>query len=195
MRTLLNIFAPVLALAACVAALAQGPNYQMGRTPTAEEIRAWDIAIAPDGKELPQGSGTAAQGLSIYAAKCARCHGPNGDRTPSAGGGGTGWVRRVGPNRTPSPTVPLATTIWDQINRSMPRYDEGSLTANEVYALTALYLYWNGVIQQSDVMDAKSLPKVQMPNRNGYVPLNPNYKQYMACNPNLVKCFGAPSEK
>ena len=195
MRTLLNLFVPGMALAMCVGAVAQGPTYQMGSTPSEEEIRAWDIAISPDGKELPPGSGTAKEGLPIYAVKCARCHGPEGDRTPSSTVGGSGWVRRVGPNKTPSPTVPLATTIWDQINRSMPRYQEGTLSAKEVYALTALYLFWNGVIKDDAVMDRETLPKVQMPNRGGFVPYNPNYKNYMACNPNLVKCFGSASEQ
>jgi hypothetical protein len=191
MRYLLKLFVPGMALAVCVGALAQGPTYKLGRTPSEEEIRAWDIAISPDGKELPPGSGTAKEGAIIYAQKCTKCHGPAGEATPS----GSGLVRRIGPNNTPSPIWPLATTLWDHINRAMPRYEAGSLSANEVYSLTALLLYWNSVIQQSDVMDAKSLPKVQMPNRTMFVPLHPNYKQYMACNPNLVKCFDSASEK
>jgi len=99
----------------------------------------------------------------------------------------------------PPNNFPLATTLWDAINRSMPRYQEGSLTANQVYALTAALLYWNGVIQEDDVMDATRLPKVQMPSRNAFVPFQPDYKKYMACDPNRLKCLNqgvlAPSKK
>jgi S-disulfanyl-L-cysteine oxidoreductase SoxD len=173
MRSLFNFFVPAMALTMCVGALAQGPTYKLGRTPTEEEIRAWDIAISPDGKELPPGSGSAAEGISIFAQKCMRCHGPGG----RGGGVGGVFVSPTGPggaivtSKGPPFNFPLATTLWDAINRSMPRYQEGSLSANQVYAVTAALLYWNGVIQEGDVMDAKSLPKVQMPNRDGFVPL------------------------
>jgi hypothetical protein len=201
MRSLFNLFVPAMALAMCVGALAQGPTYKLGRTPSEEEIRAWDIAISPDGKELPPGSGSAAEGISIFAQKCMRCHGPGGRGSGVAGV----FVSPTGPggaivtSKGPTFNFPLATTLWDAINRSMPRYQEGSLNANQVYALTAALLYWNGVIQEGDVMDAKSLPKVQMPSRNMFIPLNPDYKKYMACNPNRLKCLNqgvlSPSEK
>ena len=72
--------------------------------------------------------------------------------------------------------MPFATTIWDYINRAMPLFAEGSLSANEVYALTAFLLYRNGIILESNIIDAKSLPKIQMPNRNGFVPPRPEWK-------------------
>jgi hypothetical protein len=201
MRYLLNLCMPGLALAMCVGAQAQGPTYKLGRTPTSEEIRAWDIAISPDGKELPPGSGSTEEGIPLFAQKCMRCHGPGG-----RGGGVAGvFVSPTGPGgaivtqKGPPNNFPLATTLWDAINRSMPRYQEGSLTASQVYAVTAALLYWNGVIQENDVMDAKSLPKVQMPSRNSFVPLHPDYKKYMDCNPNRLKCLNqgvlAPTEK
>ena len=160
---LLNLLVPGMALAACAAALAQTPTYHLGRTPGTEEIRAWDIAIGPEGKELPPGRGTAPEGATIYAQKCAACHGVTGTETnlgyltrPLVGGKGprgvAGWQ--------------FATAIWDIINRSMPLRQWGSLSADEVYALTAFLLHRNGIIQESDVMDAQSLPKVRMPNRN-----------------------------
>jgi hypothetical protein len=201
MRSLLNLLVPGMALAMCVGALAQGPTYKLGRTPSEEEIRAWDIAISPQGTELPQGSGSAKEGAMIFAQKCMKCHGPTG----KGGGVGGVFVSPAGPGgaivteKGPPFNFPLATSLWDAINRSMPRYEEGSLSANQVYALTAVLLYWNGVIQEGDVMDAKSLPKIQMPGRSIFVPAHPDYKQYMSCNPNLLKCLNrgilAPSEK
>jgi mono/diheme cytochrome c family protein len=166
-----------MVLAAPSAAPAQKPTtYNLGRTPTSEEIRAWDIAIGPAGKELPPGSGTAQQGAKIYAQRCAQCHGPTGmeknptgfPRNPLVGGKGTiGTIHEV---KTIGSEWPYATTVWDFINRAMPPNQEGSLSADDVYALTAFLLCQNGIVGESDVIDAKSLPKVQMPNRNAFVP-------------------------
>ena len=176
-----NLLVPVMALAACAGALAQTPTYNRGRTPNEEEIRAWDIAIGPAGKELPPGSGTAAEGAKIYAQQCAYCHGPTGAEGPSLPGSANLWPYSFMSER-PVPSLvggkgtlqglrryPFATTIWDYVNRAMPPNEKGSLSADEVYALTAFLLYQNDIIQESDVIDAKSLPKIQMPNRNGFV--------------------------
>ena len=176
-----KVLVPVMVLATCVVAVAQTPTYNLGRTPSAEEIRAWDISIGPEGKELPPGSGTAEQGAPIYAQKCAACHGSTGaeargpsrsttrrSRAPLVGGQGT--LTSIHPVKSIGSYWPYATTVWDYINRAMPADQVGSLTADEVYALTALLLYRNGIIQESDVIDAKSLPEVRMPNRNGFVP-------------------------
>ena len=163
---------------ACVAALAQAPTYNVGRTPSKEEIQAWDIAVSPAGKELPPGSGTVQEGAKVYAQKCARCHGPTGTEPgpvrPLVGGKGT--LATLNPLRTIGSYWPFATTLWDYINRAMPRTEEGSLQPGEVYALTAFLLFQNGIIQESDVMDAQSLPKVPMPNRSGFVPPEPGWK-------------------
>jgi mono/diheme cytochrome c family protein len=156
--------------------MAQMPSYSnVGRTPTKEEIRAWDISVGPDGKGLPPGSGTAKEGATIYAAKCAVCHGPaaeGGQIGPRLEGGKAEQetLTTLRPVKTVGSYWPYATTVWDYINRAMPRDQEGSLTPNEVYALTAFILYKSAIIQESDVLDAKTLPKVQMPNRNGFVP-------------------------
>jgi cytochrome c len=161
-----------------VSTLAQGPTYGVGRTPTAEEIRALDISIGPTGEELPPGKGTAKEGAQFYRAKgCAGCHGV-------AGMGGTApnlksndpknpdvWARgRILPLR-----APFATTVWDYINRGMPLNREGTLTADEVYALTAYLLYINGVIPEDETLDAQSLPKVKMPIGDRYASL-PDWK-------------------
>ncbi|MBI2815578.1 MAG: cytochrome c [Acidobacteria bacterium] len=169
----------LIALVACSAAFAQGPTYQRGRTPTQEEIRAWDISISPSGMELPPGKGTAKEGANIYAQKCAECHGPTGAEGDFRHGrlvGGKGTLNTTRPIITLGSFWPFATTIWDYINRSMPMYRAGSLSADEVYALTAVLLYRNGIIQENDVIDAKSLPKIQMPNRNGFFPTKPVWK-------------------
>ena len=165
-----------VALAACASAHAQMQSYKnIGRAPTAEEIKAWDISIGPDGKGLPAGSGTAKDGAAIYAAKCATCHGPSaegGKIGPQLSGDKAAHdsLKTTKPVKTTGSYWPYATMIWDYINRAMPRNQGGTLNANEVYALTAFILYKSSIVQESDVMDAKTLPKVQMPNRNGFVP-------------------------
>jgi S-disulfanyl-L-cysteine oxidoreductase SoxD len=164
-----------------VSALAQSGTYGVGRTPSPEEIRAWDISIGPTGEELPPGRGTAKEGAQVYRAKgCAGCHGATGieGKAPilksKAGPAGSDvdiWAReRILPLR-----APFATTVWDYINRAMPLNREGTLTHDEVYALTAFLLNINGVIPEDEVIDAKSLPKVKMPIGNRYAPL-PDWK-------------------
>jgi S-disulfanyl-L-cysteine oxidoreductase SoxD len=175
-----NLAVMVLAVTvAGVAALAQTPSYSgVGRTPSQQEILAEDIAISIDGMELPPGSGTAKEGAQIYAEKCVECHGPNlegvraGEDNPLGPAlvGGRGTLTTNHPVQTVESYWAFATTVWDYINRAMPRNQEGSLSPNEVYAVSAFILYKINAIKESDVMDAKSLPKVQMPNRNGFLP-------------------------
>ena len=163
----------VLVFAAYAAAFAQAPGYSnLGRTPSKEEIQAWNQAIGPQGKELPPGNGTAKQGEKIFADKCAACHGPAGEGSQLAPRliGGRGALNTPTPSRTLANYWPFATTIWDYINRAMPPKQEGSLSAADVYALTAFILYRNEIIPESLVLDAKSLPAVKMPNRDGFIP-------------------------
>jgi len=158
--------------------LAQSSTYGVGRTPSAEEIRAWDISIGPDGAELPPGRGTAKDGAQLYVEKgCAACHGKMGreGRAPNLKGTADPktdtWERgRILPIRSP-----FATTVWDYINRAMPLNREGTLTADEVYALTAFLLYINDVIPEDQILDAQSLPKVKMPIGDAYASL-PEWK-------------------
>ena len=185
---------PVALLGVC--AWAQGPTYRMGRTPTADEVKAIDIAINPvTGKELPAGQGTAAEGAKLFVSKgCAGCHGANGygGRAPTLivpKGFPTGPGK--GPEKIPnlppgmemgimSPGLmavhaPYAPVLWDYINRAMPLNREGTLTPNEVYALTA-FLMWKGeVIKEDEVMDQNTLPKVKMPHLDMAVE-SPNWK-------------------
>ena len=166
---------PLLMLLGGGSLQAQGPTFGIGRTPSAEELLAWDISIGPTGEELPPGSGTSEQGRRIFLQKrCARCHGPGGTegRAPrlvrvERGPDVDPWrLGRILPIRSP-----YATTVWDYINRAMPLGEEGTLTADEVYALTAYLLNMNGVIADDAVMDAESLPAVVMPNRDNWAPL------------------------
>jgi mono/diheme cytochrome c family protein len=173
---LLKVFACALLMGASV--LAQSPTYGVGRTPTAEEIRAWDISIGPHGEELPPGRGTVREGAQLYRAKgCAGCHGANAidGKGPilksKAGAEVELWARgRILPLR-----APFATTVWDYINRAMPLNREGTLTADEVYSLTAYLLFINDVIPEDQILDAQSLPKVKMPIGDRYAAL-PEWK-------------------
>ncbi len=142
-------------------ALAQMPTYNLGRAPTEDEIRALDLIAGPAGTELPPGKGTATEGAPIFAKKCAACHGRDGEGT------------KIAPRLVKlEPMYPFATTIWSFINTAMPRsmaelgVRDGSLTSDEVYALTAFLLYKNGITQEGDVLDAKTLPRVRMPTRD-----------------------------
>jgi len=163
----------VLVLTVCAAASAQAPDYNIGRAPTEEEVRAWDISITPEGKGLPSGSGTAVEGAKLYVQKgCVVCHGPNG-----RGGLAPNLVRSKDtatstgrPDKVMPTFSPFASTLWDFIRRAMPLQRAGTLKPDEVYALTAYLLYKNDVIQENDVIDAQSLVKVKMPNRDGFIP-------------------------
>jgi mono/diheme cytochrome c family protein len=150
---------------------AQSPTFGVGRSATAEEIRDLGAAIAPDGSGLPEGSGTVAAGRDVFVAQCARCHGPKaqGDVGPALVGG-QGTLRSARPLKTVGSYWPYATTLWDYINRAMPFDKPGLLKPSEVYAVAAYILNINGIISDTDIMDAKSLPKVRMPNRDGFVP-------------------------
>ncbi|MFQ6674534.1 MAG: c-type cytochrome [Fidelibacterota bacterium] len=174
---------PVILLWACGAALAQGPTYGMGRAPSQEEIKTWDLTVFPDGRGLPPGQGTAKQGAPLYARKCASCHGPTGGEKEGEEHvyhrplvGGFGSLTTIQPVKSIGNYWSYATTIWDYCRRGMPPGQEGSLSNDECYALTAFLLYRNRIIQEDDVMDANSLPKVQMPGRKIFVPQQPEWK-------------------
>ena len=147
---------------------AQLPTYGVGLPPTVEEVKAWDLTIPPDGQGLPPGS---ALGKSIYVERCASCHGEKGeDPKYSRLVGGQGTMATAQPIRSIGSFWQYATTLWSYINRAQPVDNPGSLTADQVYAVTAYLLHLNGIIGEQDVMDAQTLPLVQMPNRDGFVP-------------------------
>jgi mono/diheme cytochrome c family protein len=159
-----------LACAPALACAADSPN--LGRAASPEDIAAYDISIGPDGAGLPPGRGTAKEGEAVYAAKCAACHGEKGAGQPNdrlVGGAGS-----LAGDKPPVKTVgsfwPYATTVFDYVRRAMPYNDAKSLSNDEVYAVVAYVLALNGVIGEADVIDAQTLPKVRMPNRDGFVP-------------------------
>jgi mono/diheme cytochrome c family protein len=164
------VFALAALAAMQVPLAAQSSTFGVGRPPTPDEIRNLGSAIAPDGGGLPEGSGTVAAGRDVFAAQCARCHGPRaqGDVGPVLVGG-QGTLATARPLKTVGSFWPYATTLWDYINRAMPFDKPGLLKPSEVYAVAAYILNLNGIIGENDVMDARSLPKVKMPNRDGFV--------------------------
>lgn len=149
----------------------QGPELGIAATP--EQVAGWDISIAPDGAGLPPGSGTPARGAEIFAVKCAACHGPQGegllnDRLV----GGQGSIASDQAVKTVGSFWPYATTIFDYVRRAMPYLQPHSLTDDETYALTAHLLHMNGIIGPDTLIDARTLPAVQMPNRDNFVRVN-----------------------
>jgi len=159
-------------IAVVTAALAQGPSYKLGRPATPEEIRKRDISVAPDGSGLPVGRGTVSQGRRDYQTLCANCHGDRGQgmlQYPALAGG-QGTLRSKDPVLTVGSYWPYATTVWDYIHRTMPYPRPGSLTPDETYAVTAFILYLNGIVDEKAELNANTLPKVKMPNRDGFIP-------------------------
>jgi len=162
----------LLALAfACGPAFAAGPN--LGTPISRAELAAWDIFVLPDGTGLPRGSGTMAQGAPIYAQKCAHCHGEQGKGGISAALVGAPPIKSLDSPKTIANFWPYSTTVFDFIRRAMPWQQPRSLTDDEVYALTAYLLALNKIIGEQDVMSAQTLPKVKMPNRDGFIPRFP----------------------
>jgi len=151
-------------------AAAATPQYNVARLAMPEEIAAADLSVLPTGLGLPAGQGSARNGRDIYASRCAACHGVKGEGRagypPLAGGRGS--IASSTPLLTVGSYWPYATTVWDYIRRAMPYEAPGSLTADEVYALTAWILAANGIIEETAVLDQRTLPLVRMPNRDGF---------------------------
>jgi mono/diheme cytochrome c family protein len=162
----------VLALSCSAgAAVAQAPG--LGKPISEADIKAWDIAVLPDGTNLPPGSGTFAQGAKVYAEKCVACHaeGGKGGVAPGAGPliGGAPLSNGIDTPKTIANYYAYATTIFDYVRRAMPFNAPRTLSDDEVYALTAYILGLNKLIGENDVVDAKTLPQVKMPNRDNFI--------------------------
>jgi cytochrome c len=161
-------FAVLALLAFAGAAQAEGPG--LGKPLSAADLAPWDISIMPDGTGLPPGSGTAAQGAQIYAQKCVACHGEKG-----VGGSASSLIPKGpitsinGGEKTIGNFWPYASTLFDYIRRAMPWQQPKSLTNDEVYALTAYLLVLNKIIDEGAGLDAGTLAKIKMPNRDGFI--------------------------
>src|SRR5215468_4185215 len=170
MRKFLVAAAPAVLLALASPAFAQqSPN--LGRPISPEDLASWDISIGPDGAGLPPGSGTVRQGEAVFSARCQACHGEKGAGTPNdrlVGGQGS-----LPGDKPPVKTIgsywPYATTLFDYIRRAIPLNESKSRTNDEVYGVVAYLLNLNGIIAEGETMNAQSLQKVTMPNREGFV--------------------------
>ena len=173
MRTIERKAGRLLACAALLLALPAVPqtHYGFGRPATQAEVAAWNIEVTPDGRNLPPGSGTVAHGREVFESQCAACHGAKGE-----GGigdklaGGNGTLATPTPVKTVGSYWPYATTLFDYIHRAMPYQAPGSLNNDDTYAVAAYILSLNGILPADGKLDRESLPKVRMPNRDGFVP-------------------------
>jgi cytochrome c len=157
------------ALAISTVLAAEKPWSNLGRTATAPEIAAWDIDVRPDGTGLPKGQGSVDQGQEIFDAQCASCHGTFGESNQYMMlAGGVGTLGDETPVRTTGSKLNYATTLWDYINRAMPFQAPKSLSADEVYSLTAYILYLNDILPEDATLDERSILQVEMPNVNGF---------------------------
>ncbi|WP_026608012.1 c-type cytochrome [Methylocapsa acidiphila] len=174
MRSLVAITLAILAFGglAMAAGGTRVAHPALGRTATTEDVAAWDVSIGPDGKGLPPGRGTAETGEAVYLAKCVGCHGEKGAGKPNdrLAGGRETLASDQPAVKTVGSYWPYATTIFDYVRRAMPINEPKSLTHDEVYAVVAYLLKINGIISDGEIIDAQSLPRIKMPNREGFVP-------------------------
>lgn len=166
-----------LLLIATPALAAESPHLGVPANP--KDIAAWDLSIGPDGAGLPPGKGTAVEGAKVYAEKCVACHGERGEGKPSDRlVGGIGTIKGTEPAvRTVGSYWPYATTLFDYVRRAMPLTEPQTLTDNETYAVSAYILHLNGIIGEKAVINAKTLPKVKMPNCDNFYIVYPGKLQ------------------
>jgi cytochrome c len=150
------------------AARAESPN--LGKPISEDDIKAWDITILPDGSNLPPGSGTVAQGAKLYLEKgCVACHGEGGHGGPNAALWSDEKLDRIEANKTIANFWGYSTTVFDFIRRAMPYPQPRTLSNDEVYALSAYVLYLNKLVPENATMNAQTLPKVNMPNKDNFI--------------------------
>ncbi len=143
---------------------------QLGKGISEEDLAPWDISVDPNGSRLPSGSGTAAKGAEVWADNCSACHGEKAEDGPAGAlVGGVGSLTSDAPVKTVGSFWPYATTLFDYVRRAMPYHAPGSLSDDDHYAVVAYLLERNGIIDEDDVMSAKTLPKVKMPNHDGFI--------------------------
>ena len=195
----LGFSAAVLLYAAGATASAQAPHYGFGAGASQAELDRF-YAVMPDGRGLPPGSGSVEQGEAVYEQQCAACHGASlqggiGDRLI----GGRGTLVNNDPTKAPVKTIesywPYATTIFDYVKRTMPFTAPDSLSNDQVYAVTAYILSEAKIVPPDTVLDAKSLPAVKMPNRDGFIP-DPRPEKFppVAKSPHQSLMIAAPAK-
>jgi S-disulfanyl-L-cysteine oxidoreductase SoxD len=165
-----NLFVSLALMLAFGSATALAETPGLGKPITEADIKPWNIDVLPDGTNLPEGSGTPAQGAPIFAQKCAACHGEKGEK-PAPGYGpmiGLHKFEKIDDPKTVT-YYEFATTLFDVIRRSMPYTTPKTLTDAEVYALTAYILSINKLIGENDVINAQTLPKVKMPMAGNFI--------------------------
>ena len=161
----------LLAGAIALAVASPIPAYGFGRAAKPDEIALWDIDVRPDGRGLPPGTGTVAQGKQVFADNCAACHGDNGfDGIKDRLAGGQGTLASQAPVKTVGSFWPYATTLFDYIHRAMPYQAPGSLSNDDTYAVAAYILHLNGILPADGKLSRDNLPAIKMPNRDGFVP-------------------------
>nr|TFG51586.1 MAG: cytochrome c [Hyphomicrobiales bacterium] len=168
-RSICALPCAAMALFAFSAKAADAPN--LGRVATPQEIARADLIVSPDGDNLPAGSGSVSDGAMVFAQKCVACHGAAGEGGPMDRlTGGVGTIGSDRPVKTVSSYWPYATTLFDYVRRAMPANAPQSLSNDEVFAVTAYLLSIDGIIDDNAVMNADTLPLVEMPNRDGFIP-------------------------
>ena len=163
------MFKCIPAIYVCAVALAQSP----GRPATEAEIKTMDFTVLPNGTGLPKGHGDAVRGRVLYEQQCQECHGIRGEGQSGkypALAGGAGSLNTINPVKTVGSYWPFATTLFDYIRRAMPYDQPGTLQPDEIYSVVGFVLNANGIVGENDEINATTLPKVKMPNRDGFVP-------------------------
>lgn len=175
-KNILKAAGIMIAVSVSSVAFAQSQlHYGFGTEVQPQEL-TMSFAIPPDGTGLPPGGGTAVAGAKVYADNCAACHGDKGQGNPAKGIGGDrllggrGTLASATPIKTVESYWPYATTLFDYVKRAMPFSAPGSLSDNDVYAVVAYILSEAKIIKPTETMNATTLPKVMMPNRDGFIP-------------------------
>jgi hypothetical protein len=166
MRRLMICFCSFL----CYAAQAEKAGPNLGKPAPEDLVKSWNIDVFPNGEGLPEGSGNAVKGKQVYEAHCLSCHGSEGTGgSADELAGARHSLTDNPPDKTIGTYWPYATTIFDFTRRAMPLNAPGSLSHDQLYAVTAYLLYLNSIIKETDIMNAKKLPEVKMPNREGFI--------------------------
>jgi cytochrome c len=164
MAVVMAMTTPILTMSAA----AQSPN--LGKSLSAQDIAQIDYFVQPDGQGLPVGSGNAKTGAGLYQMHCLACHGTAGEQGINDRlAGGHGSIDTDSPVKTVGSYWPYATTVFDYLRRAMPYTAPGSLSADEIYALTAYLLFINGIVEEGHTLNAGNLPQVSMPNAENFV--------------------------